>query len=355
MKKQLLSLILITGPAVGFSQVTLNASMAPSVNSIFTYYDANTPSPPFVFGKAGTSNTWDFTGLTASPSDEDTTFVVAPSSVPMSASFPSATHTTYEGGDPSYTMLHIDAAGIQYLGAVSDPAGSGNYLPLVLNTPLTSMAFPYTYGNTAMATGYFEVYTTGAAAGQPTVDSVHYKSNITGQRDVIAGGNMIIPSGTFPAILERSINYSVDSLWIKGSITAGQWVISPGFPQTNLDSAFYWYTSQSLLPYAHALYDNTGLHDVNYFKAMSSTGISETAAAGAVKLYPNPAEETVHLNLPAAKGNYSVNIYSMNGAVAYHINTDLPTLNISKLTKGLYVVEVSNENGFLYTTRLVKN
>ncbi|HQW22422.1 MAG TPA: hypothetical protein PLI47_03920, partial [Bacteroidia bacterium] len=97
MIKKLLSLTLLCIPAIGIAQVSLDNTMTPPVNSMMTFYDANVPSPPFVFSTSGTSNTWDFSGMFASPIDEDTLFIADPASIPFNSSFPSATHSRYEG------------------------------------------------------------------------------------------------------------------------------------------------------------------------------------------------------------------------------------------------------------------
>lgn len=342
-------------PVIGYSQVTLTSSLAPSPGTMFLYYDANVPNPPFTFNKSGTANTWDFSTLFASPSDEDTVSILFPTNAPAASSFPGATHVQHENGEGSYTFLKINSSGIQFMGAANDITGSGNYMPMVANMPLTAMAFPYTYGNSNSASGYFEVYATGASVGQPLADSVHYKSSINVQRDVIAGGDIIIPAGTFPAILERSIDNSIDTLWIKSSLTGGQWTISPGFPQTNLDSSFYWYTNQSLQPYAHALFDNTGtMHDVTYYKTTTASVISENTYDN-IGLYPNPAADILNLDLPSGNGDYSIIIYNVSGEVVYTINTSYSIFNISNLQKGFYIIEVRNNKGFKYSTKFVKN
>lgn len=341
-------------PVTTFSQVSLNASMAPAVNTMFIYYDANVPSPAFTFSKTGTSNTWDFSVIAAVPGADDTTFVVAPGSVTGGASFPSATHCIYEAGEGSYTMVEVDANDLTYLGAVADLTGTGTLYPLIAVPPLVAMTFPYTYGSTSNGSAYFQLYATGAAIGQPTVDSVRFKSSITAQRNVLASGNMILPSGTLPAMLERSIDSTVDSLWMKAAITGNLWVLAPGFPQTTTDSSFYWYTNQSLNPYAHALYDDTGLHDVNYFKE-TLTGISDVPAASHISLYPNPVSDRIYLGLPGMGPNdYSVEIYTVTGSLVKTTRTVNGQIDVSGLSAGTYFLNLINQQGAVTTMKFVR-
>ena len=353
MTKKLPILFLLCIPAFSMAQVSLNSSMAPPLNSMMIYYDANVPSPAFVFSTSGTSNTWDFSGMFASQSDDDTLFIVDPASVPLSSSFPAATHCTYEGGDANYTMIHIDAGGVSYLGNVSDISGSGTYYPLVFVPSLQAMTFPYTYGSTANASGYFELFQTGAAIGQPNIDSVHYKSYISGQIEVIASGNMIIPSGTMPAMLERNISSNVDTLWIKGAPTGNQWIISSGFPQSSLDSSFYWYTNNSIEPYAHALYDDTGLHDVNFFKGLL-TGITETVNNFNVVAYPNPSTGILNFSLPSITGICDFKVFNSTGQLIMNGKLNISQLNISYLPSGYYSMQLTSSEGKLSNFTFVK-
>lgn len=353
MTKRLLLFALICIPGLTFAQVTLDNSVTPPVNSMMTYYDANVPSPPFVFSTSGTSNTWDFSGMFTSPTDEDTLFIVDPNSVPLGSSFPSATHTTYENGDDSYSMLKINSTGITFLGNVSDLTGSGGFRALVSNPELLAMPFPYSYGSSATASGYFELFETGAFIGEPTIDSVHYRSTIGGQRDVTASGNIILPSGTFPAILERSINFNVDTLWIKGVPTGNQWVISPGFPQSSTDSSFYWYTNNSNQPYAHALYDDTGLHDVNFFKDLI-TNISAPEKTFSSTIYPNPSNGILNVTLPSSTGVCTFMIFNSTGQLVAKGSLTINQLNLSTLPSGLYSLQLTAADGKTSTTKFLK-
>ncbi len=353
MTKRLLSLAMLCLPVLAFGQVTLDETKTPPLNSMMTYYDANVPSPIFMFNTSGTSNTWDFSSMFASSIDEDTLFIADPASIPYSNLFPSATHATYEGGGDSYSMIRIDATGITYLGSVSDLNDNGVFRPLIINPELLAMPFQYAYGSTASGTGYFELFETGAFIDEPTIDSIHFKSSITGQRDVVASGDMIIPSGTFPAILERRIDTKMDTLWIKGAATGNIWMVSPGFPESYLDSSFYWYTNYSNQPYAHALFDDLGLHDVNYFKDMI-TGISEVNNTFNTVVYPNPSNGILNLILPPTTQKCSFTIFNTNGQIVAKGSNTLNQLNLSNLPAGMYSLQLTTADSKASTTKFVR-
>src|SRR4051794_29885710 len=99
MNKIYLALSTIVLPFLVKGQISLNASMAPPVNCMMLYYDANVPSPPFTFSTSGTANTWDFTTIAITPGQEDTVFIVDPASLAGGSAFPTATYGSYEGGD----------------------------------------------------------------------------------------------------------------------------------------------------------------------------------------------------------------------------------------------------------------
>ncbi|TAH40940.1 MAG: T9SS type A sorting domain-containing protein [Bacteroidetes bacterium] len=356
MKTNYASLFLVLLPGLSFGQISLDASMAPAVNSSIIYYDANVPSPPFTFAKSGIANTWDFSVLSPSTGQEDTVFFVDPASVSGGGSFPSATHATYEGGDESINMININSNDLTFLGFVGDPVGIGTSFPLSAQPPVAAMNFPYSYGSTINASTYYEVFTTGAAIGQPSIDSVRYKSTLYIDASVIAAGDIILPSGTFASLLERKINSNVDSAWMKGATTGNQWVMAPGFPSGGMDSAFYWYTDQSLEHMAHALYDDTGLHDVHYFKEQLTTDVNQIQAnATSLIAYPNPVQDFLGfkgLNLKSIK-EWSVT--NADGRLLMKGTSGLEKLNVRNLSAGTYLFGIISEDGQLSSIRFVKN
>ncbi len=355
MKKRYMTFVLFALPVLTYGQISLNASMAPPVGSAFIYYDANTPSPAFTFSKSGTSNTWDFTAISPLPTQEDTVFIVDPASIPGSGAFPTATHSIRENDDVAFTMININASGATFLGALGDVLGTGTNLAAVVTPPLAALTFPYTYGSSTSGNSNMEIFATGAVIGQPSIDSVRFKSNIVSNNTVIAAGNMIIPSGTFGSLLERQVTTNTDSAWIKGLITFNQWILAPGFPTSNTDSAFYWYSDQSLQKYAHALYDSTGLHDVVFFKS-STVGINEPGATESMAIYPNPVKNMLNVNISLSLfPEYRIRIFDVSGKEVLHGNGNAQKINVSQLIPGIYFLHISKANEKPIVQRFVKD
>lgn len=350
------TLLLLAVCELSYGQISLDASMAPPLNSMIIYYDANVPSPPFTFSKSGINNTWDFASLSPAMGAEDTAFFFPPSNYAGASSFPTATHATYEGGDDRITMISITAGSASYAGFIGDLIGTGTTMPLAATPPAVSMNFPYTYGSTVNSSTFVELFTTGAAIGQPTIDSVHYKTSLNLNGAVIAAGNMILPSGTLPSLLERHINTTTDTAWMKGAATGNMWVVAPGWPTTTIDSSFYWYSDQSLQHYAHALYDDTGLHDVHYFKSQSTTGITNPGIQSMqAAVFPNPTSDFLNIHglslPPVAKWS----VYNTAGQKVLEGATHPSQVNVQSLKQGTYILQLLTPGGELHEMRFIKN
>ncbi|MEP7265426.1 MAG: T9SS type A sorting domain-containing protein, partial [Bacteroidota bacterium] len=120
------------------------------------------------------------------------------------------------------------------------------------------------------------------------------------------------------------------------------------------DSSFYWYTNQSLIPVAHALFDDTGLHDVNYYKSTVS-GVTEQNTAASFSLYPNPAENVLHLQLSKNNTVNNVKIFNFYGQLVMESTAVIDVVDVSRLTKGMYVIQVIDFNGNVSANRFVKD
>ena len=82
---------------------------------------------------------------------------------------------------------------------------------------------------------------------------------------------------------------------------------------------------------------------------ISTTGISETADASSLHLYPNPAGDIAHILYTCSRQEkITIGIYDMNGKVAGNYNTDSAEgfhdfpVSVSHLNSGVYLVVISN-------------
>lgn len=72
-----------------------------------------------------------------------------------------------------------------------------------------------------------------------------------------------------------------------------------------------------------------------------------------VSLFPNPAKNTLNLDMPASIGDFETEVFSILGqSVARNSNSS--QLDISNLNTGMYLLKISTENGTI-TKRFTKN
>ncbi|MDD3688225.1 MAG: agmatine deiminase family protein [Bacteroidales bacterium] len=104
-----------------------------------------------------------------------------------------------------------------------------------------------------------------------------------------------------------------------------------------------------------------GNADPHVFTIEDVSGICNTAKAGYIKAYPNPATEVLYFinnNTPVA--NYNITIYNEQGSIVKLMNIDLNSsdwniqgIDISDLKSGLYYISASSEKGE-FSTRFIK-
>lgn len=76
------------------------------------------------------------------------------------------------------------------------------------------------------------------------------------------------------------------------------------------------------------------------------------------KLYPNPATTSLLVSLEGVDAEVStITIQDLSGKIVYSTETsDVATLlNINELNKGMYIVKVANQSGFVSVSRFIKN
>jgi hypothetical protein len=84
-----------------------------------------------------------------------------------------------------------------------------------------------------------------------------------------------------------------------------------------------------------------------------TTGI-ESSDAGTISVYPNPVIDKLNINLPQF-GLAEITLYDIaSRKIAQQHFTNSVSLNTEHLAKGIYIYEVSNENGTIRKGKIVK-
>lgn len=81
------------------------------------------------------------------------------------------------------------------------------------------------------------------------------------------------------------------------------------------------------------------------------TGIQKQSAHW-VKVYPNPANNELHLVLPA-EGEFTATIHSLTGQLVKEISSNSPEIQVQDLQNGVYLLQI-NQHGKLYQRRFSK-
>jgi hypothetical protein len=82
------------------------------------------------------------------------------------------------------------------------------------------------------------------------------------------------------------------------------------------------------------------------------TGINETENIRGVTIFPNPAKNSVKVNLPNPNQKFSIEVYSTLGQLLVK-TTDKTIIDIANFTSGIYILTLRQENN-IWTTKLVK-
>lgn len=351
MKKTLTLAFLSAGFFSANAQVTLTAAQVPAPGTTYLKYDANVPSPPFTFSKSGSNNTWDFTGITTYPGQDDTVYYVAAKDLPGGSFFPTATGGSYEKGDDTYPFYKVESTGAWLQGFSGDFLGNGSTKVIPLSQPVNALPFPYTASSKFGGSVTIQFKASGAEVGYP-VDSVWIFITQITHKGVIATGNIVLPSGTYPALLERSIETQVDSSLIKVS---GKWNLAPNFPKKSTDSTFKWYTQESIEEYAHVIYEKGQISDVSFFKSvvLPTSLFSADVFAQKLNCFPNPTKEKLQFETASGEIKH-LSIYSANGEEVITLSSPSSSISVAHLMPGLYTAKLVLADGKVRTSRFVK-
>jgi hypothetical protein len=295
--------VLISGaqPVFQFSNMP-----SPTAGITATVLIGNKPSSP---GASGAGVTWNFSSLTFTAAG--TASIVPPSSTPFAASFTAATSSAIVALPTGtvYTYDNVQPSFKDQLGDGISATGGSTYTP----DPKRHMVFPFNYGNS-----YSDTYQ--CISCSPSSFTVTYD----------AWGTLIINGKTYNNVA-RVVNMF-------------------GFPYYNyystnpVVSIFAYDSSPSSSPYSTLIESNAGV------------GIQENYVVEHMKIFPNPAGETLHIR----NDNFmqvDVEIYDMMGKLVKtkeHLSQGASsTIDVSTCAPGLYFLKFHDEFGNDSYTKLV--
>ncbi|MCX8480063.1 MAG: T9SS type A sorting domain-containing protein [Chitinophagales bacterium] len=96
------------------------------------------------------------------------------------------------------------------------------------------------------------------------------------------------------------------------------------------------------------------LDNINFDSNEGTLAEEVVSEKNILSLYPNPSSDFVSLRLSSLATIKSVEIYNVVGSLVYKQLSNIPTIDISALTNGLYYVKVIDSNGNALTSKFTK-
>lgn len=87
-----------------------------------------------------------------------------------------------------------------------------------------------------------------------------------------------------------------------------------------------------------------------------STGVGEGSNEGGLRLYPNPAEQMLNIELPGTSGSMQIEARALDGRLVASTRSQGPlcSLSVAHLSAGLYSLQVTSTEGRIYNRLFIK-
>lgn len=133
-------------------------------------------------------------------------------------------------------------------------------------------------------------------------------------------------------ITEANINYYLDNTLILGVANTSK---------VNMDGMNFLHNNYG----GSAYYDNIKINGV-------SLAVSDLNK-GNIKLYPNPVKDILKLNLPNGEKISAIEVYNTAGQKISEFK-DVQEINLSQLKSGVYIINLKNGKGQIYSSKIIK-
>lgn len=223
-------------------------------------------------------------------------------------------------------------------------AATFNELPLFGERNPTDRIFvlPLTYGMPAdTSESFFEV-------DIPTMANV--KSYQTRTNTLDAWGTVVTPSGSYEALRVRSVVNGVDSITIE-AFGLEQVVVRPETVE------YRWVSPEMGVPVLQINTTEGEVSEIRYRLEEEEVGLATKTERIDVSLYPNPAADVAHIDLPANFSLTSIYLFDTSGKQVsgnFSISENQVKINAAAIPNGLYRAVLLGENQQL-TSWLVVN
>lgn len=333
------SLLLTAGLfAVGAqAQITINSSNYAQIgDNTLEYVDTNATG--IMPGGTG-MQTWDYSTLQVH--DSSGYVFTNPSWTPNGSSFPTA-NLAADATNGQYIYLNRSSTEISLVGYYVDFTGNGAEA-IVLDDPDKIVEFPSTLGTTWQDNSRLYYKTTGAAIGQPAIDSVELIQFIEKDVNVDAYGNVTIPMGTYPSVRANIQTTQYDSTRIYVTVLGGWQAYTV---DTLQGQSYEFYTDDQDIRFALVTLDMDDQGNVGEARYLGSTTIVdgiEEESNNPLNVYPNPTTGIVNIDTETGNNILVLDIAGKVIANQVAINTS-SQINLSSYPAGIYFVKVVGES-----------
>jgi len=206
-------------------------------------------------GNSGANQTWDFSGVASHVLVN--TSILAPSSTPYAADFPSA-NLVMTNDNLGFIYFSIDVNNLITNGAAGDLLGTGEIIKAPFNPDLLLNQYSTDYGDNFIDTYSFDVTADGSSFST-LIDSIRLKHDGIVYDTVDGWGTTIIPTGSYNSLRIKRVEDAIDSIWTKAPdlgfpFPPPDWVFFDAITDTN--TTYTWLAKEGKLAIAELNFDS---------------------------------------------------------------------------------------------------
>ena len=323
-----LLILLLTGCclAPAYSQITIQEADLPVPGDSFYRATTDNILAGFAPHKDTLNSAWDISWISSLQRDTDR--FVAPMNHEFGDSFPESNLVWLDAVDGFDAYAIADSKGLNAIGFILPEGVSGGRVRK-LDNPINYMPVPFTYGDTFVSGGAFDVTI------PPPFEAYIYNERIR-DMDVMNYGTLKMnDDSVYEVIMVEVFESQYDSTVFGANTTVNY-----------AEEVYYeFYTKNIGLPLARCRLDqeNDVIDEIEYvdMNPPVHTGLRKTSSSTGI--YPNPATNILQLS---AKTHANYVIYSMDGRMILsgQVQNDA-SIDISPLESGSYILELQKSKG----------
>lgn len=333
--KKLNSMLFLVIGIMSYAQPSVTRAGVDRINSTVNLKSEDVSGTSITAGSAGANITWDFSMYTGTNPVAYTARACPGQS--NCFRFPGANRITTIANADTHDFSAMTDTEATMLGSYSGPA-LGDVTVTYIN-PLIEYKFPITYQQQFDDT--YEFNSVSAAIGN---------TNETGQVSVSVDGygTVITPKGTYSNVLR-----------IKRMRTATQTIASLPVPMTATytNESYQWVSQSDGMVFSFAINSFVFNGNTNVSKLVSylDPGVLSTAdlnrKAEEFTIYPNPSSDLI--TVTSKDDIKKVTVIALDGKIVLTADNS-EKIDVSKLSKGVYILQGELKNGTVISKKIIK-